>query len=836
MNTVYVISHSHFDAEVFKTREDYLPWGYANLIDALSQLEHNAQYKYVLDQVCLIEPFLENYPEMKEPMLRFIKEGRLEIANGMYAMADVNLVHGESIVRQLKHAQEYFRGELGVTATTGWYLDTFGLSKQLPQLLSKACVNSVVHQRGNPGDTSEYHWVSPDGSGVIGHWCSQTYGSMGEFPSDLPGFSRHVERIVARLSRFAKTGVYLLFEGHDLSSPRADLTALIDMYNHNPDRKFNLVMAMAKDYINHLQSLPDLPAVDYDMNPIFQGIYSARIKVKQLNRTAENLLLTTEALNAIDALSGQPSLQCAIDRAWRPILFSQFHDVIAGCHIDDVYRNVIRRFHQSSFIAEEIRDASYKRLLSRIDTRDCNQPIVVYNPLAWEREDIVEADISFARDTVFSISIADSNGNEAPCQLDEVRHHANGAIRQAKLSMIATVPSLGYKTYTLRENAPSGVISHMNSSQEESVTSEFVGMIENEFYRIECDRWNGEILSLFCKETGDELVDRAKGCFGAVIKQGDEGDFWQIDSPLHINISPTPRIHPLPDHARAKYSTDHNGYGNARHAAVKAEWTYTGKANGMFFDTRLTIYAGLRRIDFETHIFNQDERVRYRAAFPVTIRNGTITREIPFGMTAQPEGEMPSLNWTDYSDGTRGLAVLNCWLPGNAVIDDVMLLSLMRCVSYVQYSGGGYDPNTPAAEGHEVGKKHHFSYSLLPHAGDWRNAGLARAGQERNNPLVALKTVPHDGALPSSHSFLEIDAENIVMTSFCARKNGAALRFYESQGEYAHARIGLPWSVKAAYRTNLLEDDDTCELLFIDDGKIMLDVRPFEVVTVVIEV
>ena len=836
MDTLYVLPHSHFDAEVFKTREEYLLWGYSNILDMLAAMEKEKEYCYILDQVCLIQPFLEAYPEMKPAFLRLIREGRLDIVCGMYSMCDINMISGESFIRQILAGKTYCREELGVDVKIGWNIDTFGMHPQTPQIMAKAGFEAMVFNRVCKENISEFYWKALDGTPLLCHWGPLHYISFWDIPQDERGYKAGVERVYSHLRSFARTEAIATFEGADLNAPKENSLDLIRRYNAGPDPKVQLVMGTATRFFQHVNQYASvIPSVEGDMNPLFQGTYSARIGVKQWNRKMENLLIKAEAFNAIAGVMGAENQQSLLDKAWERVLFNQFHDDLCGCHVDKVYHNMIRRNQQAQYIADGVAAEQLKVLLENIHTSGMENPLVVVNTLGWERRDVANAAIAFEKDDVFDLSVVSSVGEEAPCQLEDVRRHANGAIRQAELVFIAHVPAMGYETYSIRKNVPCGVTTGVNSIQTDEFKKVYQGaFIENEFFRLEADLWRANITSLKLKATGDELVRQGCDVFGAIIKQADEGDFWQIDGPLPgAGVRPIPQIDPLPDTSMASYSTTHRSFGDARHGAVKARYVFVHKSSVSQFDMTVTVYAGVPRVDVKLDLHNEEKKVRYRTAFPTSIEKGAIVHEIPFGAIQRPEGEYPAQNWVDYSDGKKGLAVLNCGLPGNAVVDGTMLLSLMRCVTYVSYSGGGFDPKTSAETGNEIGTDHTFEYSLVPHEGEWKDAKLFRAGWERNNPLQVAKTLPHDGKLPPSKALVWVSADHVATSAVRRTADGMVVRLQEAEGKAGEVILRTAWPVKEAYAVNLMQDKETRVALALGhDREVKLPIAPFEVVTV----
>src|SRR5689334_386640 len=112
--TLWVIPHTHWEGAVFKTREEYLEIGLPHILTALNLLRTHPKYRFVLDQVAYVKPFLERFPEEAPEFRKFVAEGRLQIVGANDVMLDVNIPSGESWVRQALYGKEYYKRVLGV--------------------------------------------------------------------------------------------------------------------------------------------------------------------------------------------------------------------------------------------------------------------------------------------------------------------------------------------------------------------------------------------------------------------------------------------------------------------------------------------------------------------------------------------------------------------------------------------------------------------------------------------------------------------------------------------------------------------------------------------------
>lgn len=839
---VHYVPHTHYDAEVFLTRDATFEIGYSVLLGALAAMRSDPEFKFVLDQTCYITPFLKTYPEERPFFEQMIAEKRLEITCGMHAMPDVNIPSGESFIRQVLQGKEWTEKDLGVEVRCGWLLDTFGQHPQIPQLMVKCGFDHNVFQRlGTFEGPTEYWWKGLDGTQLFCHWMRTTYCVLYPAPGNLPEFKKFVDGRLAQLKKHALTPNLLAVSGADLTHIQPHVTRIFAEYNEKYD-DVEFVVSTPQEYFEAIKGSVEFPVWEGDLNPVFQGCYSARIAVKQWNRRVENLLVNAELADAAATLVGAPSQAKQIEQAWEPVLFNQFHDIICGSHVDVVYHNTIDRYKASNVIASQCLETSLESLVAEIDTTGDGTPIVVFNPLSWERNDVVECKVGFSEKTIFEVEVQDSRGNRMRSDLTACERYETGGIKRATILFIAEgVPSLGYEVYRVVPASGAPPASTLRTNQSDMFMTELHrDVIENEFYKIEIDAWNGAITSLVEKQTGWEVIPEEKPYGGTIVKELDNGNFWEYNGHCKGDaLFPMNREHPLPAEGDSRAAFSHYYGGDGRVAKGRARMDYNvnfafGKG---FFATRIRLYSGLPRIDIHTTLVNEEERVRYRMALPTTLEDGTITQEIPFGAIERPEGEFPAQNWMDYSDGGKGVAVLNRGLPGNSVENDVLLLALLKCTALKEGYGevGGFNKSTKTTDGYEIGVPHHFDYALVPHKGDWREADIVRRGTEFNRPLMASKVTTHSGRLPQRLSLFEVSAENVAVSAIRATAQGLVVRVYETEGKAASGiTLTTATLLHAAQETNLIEKEGQ-SVPVVEDHTIRFDIGAFEIKTFVLE-
>jgi alpha-mannosidase len=828
--TFWFIPHTHWEGAVFKTRQEYLEMGLPNILRALKILKEYPDYRFVLDQVCYVKPFLERYPQEEAAFRKMVADGRLQIVGGTDVMPDVNMPGGESFIRQVLYGKGYYRRKLGVDVTVGWQLDTFGHHAQMPQMLTLAGYKSFWFFRGVSGwdVPPEFLWEGLDGSRVPAFWLPEGYAVVYGSPKTPADFARFFRERYATLGRFSRGPDRVGLAGADVCEPEEHVPGLVREFNRTKAAPFTLRIGVPTDFEAAVARRTDRPVITGELNPIFQGTYSSRIVLKQWTRNNERLLITAEKLSALSRLLGAPTDEQAIWRAWEPTLFNHAHDLMSGVMTDRVYDDTVQGYAYSKRLADELVGKGLEDLCSKADTRGDGVALLVFNSLGWPRTDVTIADVGFSEGGITDLKLIDSAGQPIAVQTLTEQRCADGSLVQARIAfVVGDVPAMGYavcRLIPLRTSGPSKAC---------PTAAKGANVIENDRYRLTFDSATGAMTSLVVRPEKWEVLSSPAN---VVSREADHGDLWELyqslDGGSRIAMK---RKQPVPQPGKAVFSSEFRGEsGTVLNGPVVSEFKVShpfGK-NG-HFATSVRLYAGLPRIDIRTRILNQERFVRYQMLLPTSIRGGKSIHEIPFGAIARPSGiEFPSQNWVDYGDGQHGVALLNRGLPGNLVTDSTMMLSLMRSTRIVAYGfGGGYEPGMSSDSGFELGKELTFDYALVPHKGDWREAGVYRHGLEFNNPLIVRTVSSHAGTLPNRWGLLELSHSNVVVSTLKPGRDGTmVLRLYEASGQPVRdVTITMHAKLTAAEEVNLMEDP--LRKLDIRNDTLRFDLRAYEIKT-----
>jgi alpha-mannosidase len=828
--TFWLIPHTHWEGAVFKTREQYLEMGLPNILTALRLLKEHPDYRFALDQVAYFRPFLERYPEEAAAFRQFVKEGRLQIVGGMDVMPDDNMPGGETFIRQVLYAKGFCREALSTEVKVGWLLDTFGHHAQMPQLLKLAGYDSFWFFRGVEDRSkmpSEFLWEGLDGTRIPAFWLPFAYGHLFGTPRDLGGFTRFVKERYDALAPFSRGMDRVGLAGVDVSEPELGVAELVARFNHQTNRPFTLCIGVPTDFEGVVAKRGDLPVITGERNPLFQGIYSSRIELKQRMREMERLLTTAEKAGTLTHLFGGAIDDAMLWRAWEPLLFNLTHDQASGVMTDPVYEDALHSYEFSQRLAKESIDSRLNAILAHLDSRGEGVALAVFNFLGWPRTDLAEAEVGFAEPGIVDFELLDSAGNIVPAQLTQADRFKDGGLKRVNFAFIARdIPAVGYSLFRVIGRKSKGM------SRTGIEESEAGASIENGYYRASFDLHTGALTSLRPKPGDWEALAAPAN---VVVRETDNGDFWELyqnlDGFQNVTMKRPLRV---PERGKASFSDESqaNG-GKARKGSVFSECQVTHPFGSNYFTTTVRFYESLPRIDFKTQILNKEAHVRYRVLFSSTIANGHGVHEIPFGAIERPSSqEFPAQNWIDWSDGNHGMALLNRGLPGNNISEGTMMLSLLRSTRIQSYAeDGSFERGMTSDSGLELGKELTFHYALLPHAGDWRTSRVFQAGLEFNNPLVVRKLAAHRGTLPPRWGFLDVSAPNVVLSALkLARDGDTIIRVYEAAG---HATTGVQLKFQARVRSaraaNLMEDPGNS--LGVRNNSVQFDLHPFEIKT-----
>jgi alpha-mannosidase len=788
---------------------------------ALDLMREYPDFKFTMSSARTYSWMEEKYPDLFKEIQERVKEGRWEIVGGMWVEPDLNMPGGESLVRQILVGKRYFQQKFGADVKIGWNPDSFGYTWQLPQIYKKSGIDTFVTQKlmwaheFTVFPHKLFWWEAPDGSRLLTYFPHDY--AMGIDPVQLgKDVSVWVPGIYGEKPPANSEMMHLYGVGDHGGGPTRTMLDTATRWMQ-PDVVFpNLQLSTATDFFADLQPKLANMSVPVWRDELYfeyhRGVFTTQAETKRRIRKTEELLLNAEKFSAVATLFGRKYPSEEFDRGWKDLLFDDFHDIFPGSGIAVNYLDAKRNLEDVQRVGQGILDGALEEIASNINLKGNGIPVVVFNSLSWARDEVIETDVRLP-EAASSVEVVDAAGKPVASQLLA----SERGTRRVRLLLKASVPAFGYSTYYVRLAAKAAPTAAMVKASQNT--------LENEFVRLNVESKTGCMTSLFDKRTNSETLAPAETDTGgpkdsicgnllqAFRDKPKQWDAWNIDEDFekeHWDLDKADEV-----------ALVENG---PLRAILRVKNHFQNSA----FVRDITVTAGSPRVDVNMTADWHEKHILLKVAMPLAAHNNMATFEIPYGSIERPttrntraeqgKFEVPALHWADLSDANHGLSLLNDCKYGYDAKGNVLRLSLLRSPEW---------PDPHADEG-----RHEFTYSLYAHHGNWKDALTVRRGYELNYPLLPLQAEKHSGNLPEHHSFLEVKAENVVLTAAKkAEEDGAVIfRFYEWAGKEGDILLRPDFGVTSAEETDLMERPE--KTLTIERDGVKVETKPFEIKTV----
>ena len=797
------LGHAHLDVAWLWQVKHSVRKAARTFANALRLMELYPDYHFLQSQPQLYKYVQQRYPSLFERMKARIASGQWEATGGLWVEADCNLPGGESLVRQFLFGQRYFKKELGVDPKVVWLPDGFGFSYALPQIILKSGLRYFMTTKLSwsqftkmPHDT--FWWEGVDGSRVLVHMIT-TPDPRGwnDYSVDLD--PEHVLTCWTNYKQKKDNQEVLMSYGWG-DGGGGPTRSMQENARRLPYLKSlpRFRQGRAEDFFADLERrAARLPTWNDELYLQFhRGCYTSQARIKRHNRRSEVLFHDAELLAAIGFLHGGRYPAEELNRAWELILLNQFHDILPGSSIPEVYQDCDRDYREIFTVGRRHRDEAIRAIANQVVEESDEDTLFVFNPLAWPRDDVLRLPLPKRK---FDFLVLD-DGEPVPQQL--------ASDGKTLLLHLSNLPSMGYRTFPL---APGAATASFDTSIRVSTRR-----LENRFFRIDLDE-NGLITSLFDKRAEREVL--AEGEVGNLLQVFEDrplrNDAWDIDifyQDKCLNLADAEEIRVIEE------------------GPVRGGVLLRRKFRDSVIEQRLFIYDRIPRIDFETEVDWHQHQTLLKVAFPVQIHANRATYEIQFGAIERPTHwntawdwgrfEVPAQKWADLSEGDYGVSLLNDCKYGYDIKGHVMRLTLIK-------SAIDPDPNA------DVGQ-HRFCYSLWPHQGDWRAGGTVRSAYELNDALIPFLTRGRANGDAASYSFVRADREDVVIDTVKKEEegDGIVVRLYEAHNQRDQVTLTFAHELVRAFETNLLEQERS-ELAF-EGRQLRFYIKPFEIKTFIV--
>jgi alpha-mannosidase len=781
---IYLLGHAHLDlAWLWPVSET---WNAAqNTFESVLKLQQDFPELIFCHSTPALYAWVEEHrPDLFQAIQQAVAAGCWEVVGGLWVEPELNLIAGESIVRQLLYGQRYVQEKFGKISPVAWLPDTFGFCATLPQFLVNAGIEYFVTQKLRWNDTTKFDygafwWRSPDGSEVFS-LMSALIGE-GIDPVKMASYSLEWQTQTNLNDCLWLPGV-----GDHGGGPTRDMLETAQRWQKSPFFP-DLEFTTSEKYLQQICSGEksddsSFPTWNDELYLEFhRGCYTTHADQKRWNRRCEVLLYEAELFATLATVScGLTYPKAKIEAAWKLVLFQQCHDILPGSSITQVYTDALPQWQQVEQVGTKILQESLLAIASKTilppPPHPEAQPIFIFNSLNWVRSEVVSVALPTPTTANQEWQIYDFSGQQLISQISQP---------STLLFFASDIPPVGYRIFWLSPSSSSS----FSSSQD--------WILENEFLRVVIDPDTGDLSSVFDKVCQREILSGAGNQLQGFKDSGQYWDAWNID--------PNYNQHPLPATNLKSIQWLEQGLVQSRVRVVRQ----LGESE---FCQDYILQANSPMLKIASTVNWQENQVLVKAAFPLNVEADFATYEIPCGAIRRPtkpqtpaeqaKWEVPALRWADLTEetdaGIYGVSLLNDCKYGYDSQPHQLRLTLLRSPNWP-------DPETDRGF-------HQFTYALYPHPGSWESADTVRRGYELNTPLQVIfnpLTTSHSSLDPSDRmSFLDLSAKNLILMALKPAEDEPqqlVLRCYESHGETAELYLQSDLGLNVGDRVDLLE-------------------------------
>ncbi|MBS6196196.1 MAG: alpha-mannosidase [Clostridiales bacterium] len=788
--TVNVVGHTHIDVAWLWRLKHTREKAQRSFSTVLRLMELYDEYVFLQTQPQLYKYVKEDCPELYEKIKQKVAEGKWEPDGGMWVEADCNISSGEALVRQFLHGTRFIEREFGKKCEYLWLPDVFGYSWALPQILKQCEINTfmttkISWNQFNSIPDDLFKWRGIDGTEILTYFV--------DTPDEEQDMDTRFSTYNGMVTPHSVIGSWKKFKNKELSKD----TLISYGYGDGGGgvTRDMLEMRRAMDAIPGLPNVKTVQAGEFFRKmhdnventdryvhtwdgelylEYHRGTYTSQAYNKKTNRHLENKLAQIEWLSSMAYILGGEYAQQELNDSWECVLLHQFHDIIPGSSIHEVYEDS----HVNYGVAEERADKVKEQVLEKI-TEAADHTYSVYSTNSYGGKELVL--IPEQEEGVFT----DGNGNALEAQKTE-----NGYEVLVETEPFASV------TVTFQPSA---------KETEASVFAVEGNTLETPYYSIQ---WNedGQLTRLYDKEASR-----------SVLKEGQMGNVLEIyeDKPINfdawdIDIFYTEKME-IVKLAKAPEVVEN---GNLK-AVIR--FTYSYHKSEIVQD--MIVYKDSRRIDFKTHVDWQEDHRLLKTAFYTDIRSTKATYDIQFGHVERPTHwnnswdwarfEVCGHKWADLSETGYGVSLLNDCKYGHSIKDNGIKLTLLKSAK---------EPDTSADMG-----EHDVIYSLYPHMGTVVDGGTIEEANRLNLPaqVICGKFADERKIVKVSDHNVQIDVVKKAEDEDCL-----VVRMHECRGGSHKVELASDFPVKRIVPCNLIEHD--CGDA-VEGSAVTFDVKPFEI-------
>ena len=772
---VSCIGHTHIDVAWRWTLDQTREKVQRTFGSVVEMMKKYPDYKFMSSQPQLLKYLKEESPEIFEEIKKLAAEKRFEPEGSMWLEADCNLTSGESLVRQIMFGKRFFKKEFGVENKVLWLPDVFGYSAALPQILQKSGVDKFVTSKISWNETNRmpydaFMWKGIDGTEIFSYFLTATDMRDGKVGT----FTTYN----AKLNPSQVMGAWKRFE------PKALSDEVMLTFGHG-DGGGGPEDSYLENYERMKHGIPGCNQTKIE----FAGDFLERLKNKlennkRLPKWAGELYLEfhrgTYTSQAFNKRSNRKS----------ELLYQNAEAVSA----------MAMKLSGKEYPQEKLNEGWECILLNQFhDIIPGSSIHSVYENCHKDYAKITDIG-SAAESEAYGAILSGISTDGGVAVFNPNSFSGNGFLNHnGRCFKVTDIPAKGYKVVKLHETDADFTLNGRH--------------LETSNYIVDFDE------SYVITRLYDKLNERE------VLRSGGRGNYIEAyeDLPYQYDAWEISKYY-----TEKKYAIDDVSKAEFINEGARFGFEITRKFHKSIIKQKIFFYDGSNRIDFETYADWHQEHLMVKSAFDVDVNSEKATFDIQFGSVERPvhkntswdsaKFEVCAHKFIDYADYGYGVSLLNDCKYGHNIENGTMKLSMFKCATHP-------DPDADKGE-------HFFTYSLLPHAGDFRESGTVQLAYELNCPFRAFEIGKQSGSLADEYSFVSCDKDNFIVETIKKAEDddGIIVRGYESYNKRTPVTLSAGFGAKKAFICDLQENE--LEVLEIKDGKVGFIAKPFEIVTV----
>ncbi len=777
---ISAIGHAHIDYAwlwpISETKRK-IPRTFSN---AISMCHRYDNFIFAQSSAQMYKDILELYPEQMRSIKELSKQGKWEPVGGAWVEHDCNIPSPESLVRQMYYGQRFFKEHFGHHCKVAWLPDVFGFPWTLPQILKSAGMEyffttKLTWNEKNPLPHDAMIWRGIDGSQVLyrSFKNDQGYNARLDPETLFENWQNYREKVSIPVS-FITFG-YGDGGGGPTDQQMENYEILRDM-PHLPKIKQMTAeehFEKSREYMNQMEVWDDELYLEFH-----RGTYTTQARTKKLHKQTEESLISLEYLNTVlEEPEDYPHEK--IDSLWETVLRNEFHDILPGSSIPEVYEDSERQLTE---VCDKVK-GSEKDLLKGKSTHS-NDYLSVFNPCEYERE------TTFIMDGETAWLLKTPEGDTlAPYQTFDGRflYHA-----KQRIQPFSTLTFFKEKIANPILEIKERTVNYENQFYKAHITQSGAIQIFDKLSKRELFKDSGNILRLY------EDVPMFWDAWDSAVNY--EG-YEQHLSASSVNTIESNKLRKV---IEVVYFI--------KETTIRQRYIFNQFESVVLVENDIDWHHRrmMLKADFDTMVLSR--RASFDLGAGYIYRNTHKNTDIE-----KARFEVPGHRWVDISERDFGVGILNDCKYGYSADQGRISLTLLR---------GPINPSFFADEG-----KHTFTYAINSHPFS-DNLPTIKNARMLNKPLKVFH-----GKIQELEDFgLDVACDTLQVMCFKRdQKSRFVLRLSEVAGSRGSTQIRLKGKViSGVYYANILEEiQEKVELT--DQDSFNLTYEPFKIYTIIID-